>query len=807
MRNNLFYLKFILLGFFLLFYSSCATTQTSQQDGEGEELFSEEELDFLSEEEEYFEEELAADDDEFSNDSINVANKDTQEAQEAEDELREIEDEFADFIDEAEDAEISQDELEEESSSIAEVDEAEVESSIVLAEDAEISQDELEEESSSIAEVDEAEVESSIVLAEDAEISQDELEEESSIALEDGTAESIEDGIEESVLENSKQDSLLSNQSASSDLINITNIRYENQQVFIDTVGGTPAYRSRFNEATKQFIIEIPQAVIIDQLKWPYIMKDFNSGFALLQADQKDSQLVRIIVQMRPTENAPLLVEKDSQDGFILSASAVDLTVADQFDGAVQGADTSNYEQDSFEEIDNTYSDLDRLGENDGQILHAKTIEEFLLEEHKFYGHPITLDVRETNLKDILNFLVEDSGINMVISSSIPSTKINIRLQEVPWDQALVLIMKKNKLGYVREGNVVTISSLKEIQDHQKELQSLINTRENLIPLQLEIIPLAYAKAGSVSSQIDLFKTSRGRINIDNDNNSLIIHETAQALENMKKLIQKLDRTPKQVMISAKIVEASESFTRNFGVSWGITGETFNPLVAIGALSQIEITPAPLLRALPGAPDQGTLGTNLVVGNLGPGFGDLDISLGFAESDGHARVLSSPRIMALNGQSASVNQTTESIAFSAVTTESGTQTEIQRSPINLNLNVTPQITNVNSIYMQVSMTRGSEGAPISDDQGSTARPTSNKTASTNILVKSGHTAVIGGIYETRNADSLQGIPFLKSIPVVSWLFSQVRNETSRTELLLFLTPRIIDIGQEKINVASEETIQ
>ena len=775
MKGNIFNLFLI---WAICFLCSCATTSTSPLE---EELFSEDELDFLAEEEEFFEDELkgtktqisekTSDDDfmdeeeEFFADddeeevAPSFANKEEQEEQEAENELKEIEDEFAEFISEEETPE-------------------------VVAEEESAEEEFFEEETPEVvAEEEFFEEETPEVVAEEESTEEEFLKEE--------TPEESAEG--DSLIADNQSDT-----KASGDLIQVNNIRYENQQIFIDTIGGTPSYRSRFNEATKQFIIELPQSVIMDKLKWPYIMKDFQSGFALLQADQKEPQVVRIIVQMRSQEKAPLLMEKE--DGLIVSASTVDLTKD-------QGVFVADEEESGSSEpslsVDNDYADLDQLQESEQQVLHAQTIEEFLLGDHKFYGHPITLDVRDTSLKDILHFLVEDSGINMIISNTIPDKKINIRLQEVPWDQALVLIMKKNKLGYVREGSVVTISSLDEIKDHQKELQELITARENLIPLQLEIIPLAYAKAGSISNLVGLFKTPRGKINIDNDNNSLIIHETAYALEDMRKLIKRLDRTPKQVMISAKIVEATESFTRNFGVSWRLSGETFNPLVAIGALSQIEVTPAPLLSALPGTPDQGTLGTNLTVGNLGPGLGDLDVALGFAESDGQARVISSPRIMALNGQSASVSQTTESIAFSAVATESGTQTAIQRSPINLTLSVLPQITNVNSIYMQVSMNRGSEGSPISNGQGSTARPTSTRTASTNILVKSGHTAVIGGIYETRNADSLQGIPFLKDIPLLSWLFSQVRDETSRTELLLFLTPRIIDINQEKMNVASE----
>ena len=568
----------------------------------------------------------------------------------------------------------------------------------------------------------------------------------------------------------------------------ITNIRYEQGSIYIDTVGGEISYRSRFNEATKQLIIEFPQTVIVDQLKWPYIMKEFLSDFALLQADQKTPDIVRVIIQMKPGSITPLIVQKDA--GFVISPAGVDLTkeesVAQDFGegGSAEGA-----------VLDETLTAEEGGGISEDikdKVLQAQTIEEFLIGEHKFYGGPITLDVRDANLKDILYFLAEDTGINMIVSDKIPNQKISIRLQEIPWDQALVLIMKHKKLGYIRKGNVITISTLGEIKEERRELTNLIKEQEKFTPLKFEIVPIAYAQAAQIANQIKGFKTPRGTIEVDSAGNSLILYDTQEAIENMKKLVLDLDRTPKQVMIAAKIVEVQENFSREFGISWRLSGESFP--ISVGPLGNLNVTSQPFIQALPGNPNTGIFGSNFTIGTF-KGIGDLDAQLGLAETEGVAHVLSAPRIMALNGQAASVNQSSENIAFSAVTTESGTQTQVQRSPVTLSLSVTPEITNVDSIYMQVSMNRSFAGAPVGSAD-SVARPTNSRSANTRILIRSGQTAVIGGIYETEKTTNIDGFPILKHIPIVNWLFSKRFSENSKRELLLFLTPRIIDIGSE-----------
>ena len=163
------------------------------------------------------------------------------------------------------------------------------------------------------------------------------------------------------------------------------------------------------------------------------------------------------------------------------------------------------------------------------QFLQAATIYDFLLNEQKFYGKPITLDVRDAGLKDILYFLAEDSGINMIISDQIKDGKVNIQLKEVPWDQALFLIMKQNDLAYIRDGNVVTIASIKDFEDRQRKLDQIKKEQEASAPLKLEIIPIAYAQASQILSQINIFKTTRGNVQSDKNNNAVIIRDTGRS--------------------------------------------------------------------------------------------------------------------------------------------------------------------------------------------------------------------------------------------------------------------------------------
>ena len=721
-------MKYFYLLYFILFFTSCATTKKQETA-----FTAEEEEAFLNAEEEDLEDfEAALEEPDTSED---IAQK---EEQEAEDELDNIETEFSEFINE-----------EEAEEPIAEAEDdtlADGEDTLVAEEEA-----------------DQPLTDETAITEEEPELSLEDTEE---VIAEDTTNE------EEEV--------------TTASTILITNIRYENNNIYVDTnTGQEVSYRSRLNPETNQLIIEIPQAKLQDTLKWPYIMKEFQSDFALLQADQKTEDIVRIIVQMRPEASNPVVSPLEGGGIFIAgsdlpsSMTANNDLIDDEFDG-------SQMTNEVMANDSHSYCD------DPEQILQIKSVYDFLLKEHQFCGHKITLDIRDTPLKEILYFLVEETNLNMIIDQNIPDSPINIRLREVPWDQALVLLMKQHSLAYTRKGNIIHIAQLnvfEQQQENLKKYKQFQKEQEENVPLEMEIVPVAYAEVGGIQTKIQIFKSPKGQITLDNENNALIIQDTKEALTNMKQLIKELDRPPKQVMIAAKIVEVNENFSRNLGVNFGFSGGSPFVISALGNLALSSASPFSFLTG--SAPDAGTIGAQIKVGRF-DFFGDLDAQLGLAESEGEVKVLSSPRIMALNRTGATVNQSSESISFSGAIGEGGvTTTQVQRSPVSLTLSVTPTITNVNSIYMQVSMNRSFEGARVGQGDSSAA-PTNSRSASTRVLIKSGETIVIGGIYETQSSQSLLGFPILKYIPVVKWLFSQTNTQSIKTELLLFITPRIVE---------------
>ena len=743
---------------FLLWLTSCASVDQQMSEAEGEGFSAKEEQAFLEEEDS--DEELEA---ELDAETSEVAESPTEEEQ-AEDELAEIEDEFAEFVDEEEE----------------ELD-AEAESSLAEGE-ASPSETPIDEEPQDAA------------AAEDEEIASDEqIEDESDIIA------SEDESLEETEGERENE--------APSALSQITNIRYSDGHIYIDGQGDL-SYRSRFNEASRQFVIEIPSARIMDQLKWPYIMKEFASHFAMLEADQKTKDTVRVVIQMRPDAKAPSVMEQEG--GLMIAAEVADFTESDVAE-----------EDSDFEEGPDRFDEGMAEGggftdEASGPILGAKTIQEFLsMKDQKFYGNPVTLDIREANLKDVLYFLVEESGINMIISDKIPAAeKVNFNLREIPWDQALVLIMKQKNLGYIREGNIVTISTIDEILQKQNTQDALLRGGERPTDhygeLHLEVIPINYAKASALVSKINFLSSKTLRketfIKADPESNYLMVRDTMAVINKMKDLIRVFDRAPKQIMISAKFVEASEFFTSRFGVSWGLSGAPIS-LNAIGG-GQVNISTSPFLQAFPGFGDLGTLGSRLRVGTF-KYVGDLDAIIGLSETGPYdVKVISSPRVITLNGESAEISQKSQTVGYStSVNREGGGGVSTTEAKVEdtgeLSLSVTPDVTNANSVYMKVNMKRSFPGTPSGGGEAQ-ATPKFERSASANILVKDGHTAVIGGIYEKSDQESTVGLPILKHIPFINWLFSQKNTNKTKIELLLFLTPRILPWDENQNQSAEKD---
>ncbi len=576
----------------------------------------------------------------------------------------------------------------------------------------------------------------------------------------------------------------------------IRNIRYQagENKIYIEGEG-TLSYQSRENIAENQLVVEIPNAILADNLKWPFIMKDFDTQMAFLQADQKENNTVRVVVQVRKNASLPSVTVAES-GALVISHNLV---------ASATGGDTG-------EAGGIGIGDDGSTGGTDGTqaVLPAKTLEEFFLKTPKFQGRPISVHLQNVDIQDVLHFISDGTGLNMVVAEDV-SGKITVKLRQVPWDQVLVTILKSKKLGYLREGNVIRIMTLSSLKEHQKEIQDMVRNQRVLEPMQVKVIPVVYAEAEQFKQQVDLFlsKNDKGEILgkslVDQNTNSIIITDTQKVIKRVETLIKKLDHSPLQVMIEAKIVEARKTFTRNLGIGWKFRGTPLN--LNIGGSSRLALNIQGGIDAFPtlfGQSRGRTVKTEGLQFSFAP-VGTLDTVLDLSEAQNIVRVLSSPRVMVLNGEQATIRQSSETIDIA--TTSSGNTgqavgTQARRNPIVMELKVKPKITVVGTVFMEITMQRDFPGSVA--DPGTGARPVNSRTASTKVLVNNGQTLVIGGIYQKDQTRGDEGVPLLKRIPIIKWLFNRFTSGETMNELLLFLTPHVMDFksAQAQAHVVS-----
>ncbi|MBW2458609.1 MAG: type IV pilus secretin PilQ, partial [Deltaproteobacteria bacterium] len=385
-----------------------------------------------------------------------------------------------------------------------------------------------------------------------------------------------------------------------------------------------------------------------------------------------------------------------------------------------------------------------------------------------------------------------------------------IRMRNVPWDQALDTILQAKKLGMVRRGNIIRIA---EMADLNKERELAIARRKSelqLAPIETRLIPVSYANAADLQARAKDMLSPRGTIAVDERTNVLIARDVSGNLNQVEELIQALDTQTPQVLIEARIVEATSRFQRDVGIQWGgdanfgpatgnETGIAFPSRVGVvGGGSDQETPTAGLSPTTNQVPNPNfavnlpaTVGTG-AGGALGLTFGSIDNSVNLnvrisaAEATGMLRIVSSPRILTLDNAEARIAQGTL-IPFSQISAQ-GVQTVFQEAK--LQLLVVPHVTADGSVSMHVKINRDE---PDFNQTSARGDPTILKReAETDLLVMDGHTAVIGGIYSRNTGRNLDQVPVLGDIPVLGVLFQRRRSSDSRSELVIFLTPRIVN---------------
>jgi type IV pilus assembly protein PilQ len=411
----------------------------------------------------------------------------------------------------------------------------------------------------------------------------------------------------------------------------------------------------------------------------------------------------------------------------------------------------------------------------------------------RFTGKRISLDFQDAEISSVLRLIADVSGLNMVVGEAVKS-KVTLKLLNVPWDQALDLILKLNNLGQIREGNILWIDTLANItrlrDDAAKAKESTLKAEE----LVTRIIYLNYSDA---SKSIDVAKSSlspRGEIKVDSRTNALVVRDIQDNVARVERIIHDLDQRTPQVQIEARIVQANKNFARGLGIQWGlssinskswkdgtITTNVGASGVTVGSQTNDFFVNLPASASgvtVPGS----TLG--LLVGRFMGTTGTLDLRLSAGEALGQTKIISAPKIITLDNKPAKLEQGSQ-VPFQTTSLQ-GTQTTFVDAT--LALNVTPHvIPHASTVRLEIKVTKNSIGASVSN-----AGPTiDKKEATTEILLRDGETTVLGGIFEETRSDSTQGVPWFNRIPFLGWLFKNEGVSVNQTELLVFVTPTIV----------------
>ena len=409
-----------------------------------------------------------------------------------------------------------------------------------------------------------------------------------------------------------------------------------------------------------------------------------------------------------------------------------------------------------------------------------------------YSGQKITLVFDDADILNILQLIAEVSNLNIIASDDVKGT-ITLRLIDVPWDQALALIMDIKDLGMVRQGNVVRIMPKEKLRAMEEARMNASRTREKLEDLETELITVNYADLASVSKHVEgVLTKDRAGVSVSQDtrNKQLIVRDIPSNLRKIKDLVKKLDTPERQVMIEARIVEATSTFSRDLGVSWGFsseaehrTSELANNQFNLGLGGSFLITPPSAGSVL----DSAGMAAGFTFGKVGST--SLDLRLSALEASGEGKVISTPRISTLNGEQALISQGTK-IPYQSTGTD-GTKTEFVDA--NLELSVTPVINPDNSMILDITATDSAIGSYVNTGVVNASAPSvDTREAKTKLLVRDGETTVIGGIFVETDTQSESGVPWLMKVPFIGHLFESTNKSNQRAELLIFITPHIVE---------------
>jgi type IV pilus assembly protein PilQ len=441
----------------------------------------------------------------------------------------------------------------------------------------------------------------------------------------------------------------------------------------------------------------------------------------------------------------------------------------------------------------------------------------------EYRGERLTLNFQDIETRAVLQLLAETSGQNIVVSDSVQGN-VTLRLQNVPWDQALDIVMRTKGLDKRQEGNVIYVAPAEELAAREKQLLESQKSLVELAPVRTEYLQVNYAKASDLAALIraggkgNTLLSDRGSLAIDERTNTLLLQDTSDRLADIRRLVQTLDIPVKQVLIEARIVIVNDDFSRELGVRFGgaWVGSNGNEGLMFVGSKGLDTTPGsagPIISPtspggtgisgdqvttpsvndrylvnLPIANPAGRLAMTLLDKNY-----VVDLEITAAQREGRGEVVSAPRVITANGKEAVIEQGTE-IPYQESASSGATTTQFKKAV--LSLKVTPQITPDDRIILDLTVSKDSVGQLLPSATGGSVPSIDTREITTQVLVNDGQTVVLGGILETERRDTVNKVPFLGDVPGLGYLFRSKSRTDNKDELLIFVTPKILREGAE-----------
>lgn len=420
--------------------------------------------------------------------------------------------------------------------------------------------------------------------------------------------------------------------------------------------------------------------------------------------------------------------------------------------------------------------------------------------EKRYTGQRISLDFKDADIKNVFRLLAEVSGLNIVVTADV-AKRVTVRLVDVPWDQALDLLVNTNGLGKDQIGNVVRISTTEQLKRESDARAAADKAKQNEEALLTTYLSINYAKANDLETKIKPLLSPRGSVIPYERSNVLLVRDIKKSIDDVNTLISKLDTRTSQVLIESNLIETTPTFSRALGMKLQFDAPIHDNIVADRSAQVRTSFPA-------GAPATGLDPFFKVVQKRMGAFKNITAELTAAENRGEIRIISRPTVMTLNN----VPSTIQSLRILRVTLPSSTNiasgtgaaagaaVATEKIPVGVILTVTPQVSSDGFVLMNISVKSSSLGTK---SEGAVVPDELTREALSNVLVRDGETIVIGGIMKDTKQESEAGIPFLKDIPVLGWLFKNIRWQKDFEELMVFITPRVIAAGSENLPMAEQ----